>query len=203
MTLTTTLDLILAHDPCNAALARWLHEPVKDHYTPTERQRMIDAVRVEVGDRPLPLLEILDRCGMSDLHRAAQFVPPEQEAERDRVFRLLACDYAEESLPTWDAFAPTDHRVRDCIATMRRYAVGEATEEERSAAWSAAESAAGSAAWSAESAARSARSAAWSAESAATHDRHLAMLRRALGADEQSSPAESPARMDGDGEEER
>ena len=88
----------------------------------------------------------------------------------DRNLRLFACDVAQDVLPVWKAFAPDDTTVEYCITVQRRYAVGEATLNELSAAESAARSAAESAARSfARSFARSAaRSAAWgAAESAA------------------------------------
>jgi hypothetical protein len=95
------------------------------------------------------------------------------ETWNERTARLFACDCAE------DALQYADPKQRDTlaasIAVARRYADGQATEEELSAARSA-EAAAWSAAWSAagaaEGAARSAAeaaawSAAWSAAGAA------------------------------------
>ena len=93
-------------------------------------------------------------------------------ATQDRVLRLLACDFAEWAIG-WSGAEP-DQRSIDAIDCARRFARGEATAAElsaaRSAAWSAAESAA-DAAWSA------ARSAARSAAGAVA-DREL---RSALG----------------------
>jgi hypothetical protein len=83
------------------------------------------------------------------------------DAWNERTARLFAADCAEHALRQLrksgielarEPFATT-------IRVARAFARGEASEEERSAAWSAARSA--------ESAARSAESAAWSAESAA------------------------------------
>jgi hypothetical protein len=99
----------------------------------------------------------------------------------DRKLRLFAVDCAQDALGAFESFIPGDTRVRECLEVVRRYANGEATEQERSAAksaaWSAAWSAAESAAWSAaESAAESAawsaaKSAAWSAAKSAAKER--------------------------------
>ena len=63
-----------------------------------------------------------------------------------RVIRHIACDCAEGVLPIYERHRPDDRRPRDAIAVARRYADGEATEEEMVAAGAAAELAAGDAA---------------------------------------------------------
>jgi len=85
----------------------------------------------------------------------------------ERELRLLAADFAEIALLAERAAGREPHPDSwACLEVARRYARGEATGAERSAAWSAARSAAWSAAGSA--ARSAARSAAWSAaESAA------------------------------------
>ena len=71
--------------------------------------------------------------------------------------RMFAVDCAERRLEYFEKYRRGDSRVRDCLATTRRFANGDATGDELSAARSAAESAAWSAArFTAESAARSA-----------------------------------------------
>jgi hypothetical protein len=59
----------------------------------------------------------------------------------DKDLRLFACDCAEHVLGIFEAKYPEDKRPRDCIATARRFASGEATEQElaaaRDAAWDA------------------------------------------------------------------
>ena len=103
------------------------------------------------------------------------------------IDRLLACDIAEDVLPDFERLCPGDTRLRDCIATARRYVAGEATDAELRAAelmaasaeravWSVAWGMAGapggaawrsaSAAWVTVSAARAARGT-WSVESMA------------------------------------
>jgi len=101
----------------------------------------------------------------------------------DKNLRLAAAEIVEKiSMPIWHKYRPDDKMLEDVIGTVKRYARGQATDADlsaaESAAWSVARSvarsAASSVAWSAaesaaSSAARSAaRSAAWSAaESAA------------------------------------
>lgn len=66
----------------------------------------------------------------------------------ERILRLFACDCAERALPLHEAVLD-DTRPRECIATARRYANGEATGAELDAAWAAARDAAWDAAWDA------------------------------------------------------
>jgi hypothetical protein len=71
--------------------------------------------------------------------------------------RLFACDCAEQSLPIFERDYPNDPRPRQAIEVARRYANGQATDEERAAArdaaraaaWAAARDAARAAAWAA------------------------------------------------------
>jgi hypothetical protein len=81
----------------------------------------------------------------------------------ERTARLFACDCAEHVLYLYERDHPSDMRPRQAIETARRYASGQATEEELSAAWAAA----GAAAWAARAAAWAARAAAWAAAGAA------------------------------------
>ncbi len=109
---------------------------------------------------PIPLTVILDSNGLDDALWCLSAVLPEEEQERDKLARLLACDYAEHVLHIYEAKYPDDQRPRRAIEVARRYAMGDASRTELAAAWSAAGSA-GSAAWSA----------AWSAASAASAER--------------------------------
>jgi hypothetical protein len=69
----------------------------------------------------------------------------------DPRFRLTACDFAEAAL----IYVPAgEDRPRQAIEVGRRFAAGDATREELSAAWAAA----GGAAWAAWTAARAAQS---------------------------------------------
>jgi hypothetical protein len=164
-------------------------------------------------DTPIGLDVVCEVLGRKDAIWALRCVLPGQEANRDRIARLFACECAERVLPLFERERPDDPRPREAIATARRFAAGHATPEElgaasdaasdaagaaaRSAAWSAAGSAARSAASdAARSAARSAaydavRAAAWAAERAAEReaqrDIFLRLLRNTTAVQEESS----------------
>ena len=55
-----------------------------------------------------------------------------------REMRLFACDCAERVLSIFERERPGDLRPRKAIETARRYATGDATDEELAAAWYAA-----------------------------------------------------------------
>ena len=106
------------------------------------------------------------------------------ETWNDRAQRLFACDCAERVLPLFENESPDDKRPRLAIETARRFANGEATQDElraaRAAAGAAARAAAGAAAGAiarnaAGAIARNAawdaaRNAAWAAASAESWD---------------------------------
>ena len=96
-------------------------------------------------DDPIPLARAVDVPGLAlpgDWLWALRAVAPEQAAQRDRYARLLAASIAEAVLPIWERDYPGDARPRQAIETARRYADGEATDEELAAscdeAWDAA-----------------------------------------------------------------
>ena len=92
----------------------------------------------------------------------------------ERTLRLFACEVAEDVLWIYEKHCPGDTRVRECIEVSRRYAMGEATEEELAAA----QDAASAAAWTARDAAWTARDAAWTAWDAAWTARDAAWTAR-------------------------
>ena len=156
--ITTTLNRIRSHGPCAEG---W-------------RKLLAHLGKTQADDEPLPFATILESNGIDDALWCCRAEP-----QHDREWRLFAAWCARQVLTT-----KSDPRSRAAVDFAERFAAGEASAEElsaaESAAWSAAESAesaarsaAESAAWSAaESAARSAwsaaESAAWSAaESAA------------------------------------
>jgi len=126
---------------------------------------------------PFPLLDILDSNGLDDALWSLRACEPAEE--RDRIDRLFACDCAEHVLVNFERVFPSDNRPRHAIEVSRRFASGQATLKELSAAWAASKDAgsaartagAALAAWSASesydpAAARtagSAASAAWAA----------------------------------------
>ena len=87
----------------------------------------------------------------------------------EQNLRLFACDVAEDVLHLFEGERPNDSRPRDAIEVARRYANGNATQDERDAArdaaWAAARAAAGDAAWAAawDAAWAAAGGAAWAA----------------------------------------
>ncbi len=115
-------------------------------------------------DTPVLLAKVLEIAGLESALWALRCVPPDQEADRDRIARLFACDAAETVLHIFEQESPGDSRPRETIAVARRYASGEATQEELDAAWAAAWDAARDAARAA------ARAAAWAAARAAARD---------------------------------
>jgi hypothetical protein len=102
----------------------------------------------------------------------------------DRRLRLFAADCAEDVLPIFYKIRPNDDRPAKAIKVARRFANGEATSDERAAAWAAAEAAsrdaAGDAAWAA--AWDAAWDAAWAAAGAAAGDAARAAARDAAWA---------------------
>jgi len=121
--------------------------------------KAVGGIKAYGQDTPIPLVKVLDVLGLYDALWCLRAVPPEQEAERDKLTRLLACDYAEGDsgnvLAIYEKQYPGDSRPRDCIAVSRRYAIGQATALELVAA----QDAALDAAWAARDAARVARDA--------------------------------------------
>jgi hypothetical protein len=115
-------------------------------------------------------------------HEQARIIAPTQWNET--TARLFAADCAEHVLPIFERERPGDMRPRECIAVARRFALGDATADEKDAAWDAAwdavrdaaEDAAWNAAWAASGAAsgaaawNAARDAAWNAARAAAGD---------------------------------
>ncbi len=106
---------------------------------------------------PIPLDQIVEILNLQDALWALQCtIEPS-----DKLARLFACDCAWRVLPLYESNYPDDKRVRNCIEVARRFAIGEATKEELSAAGAAAGAAAWAAAWAV------ARTAAWTAWDAA------------------------------------
>ena len=116
------------------------------------------------GKGPWTPLELLDLPELSMEDRLWLVFRPEVIPELE--LRLLCCDFADHVLPLWEAKYPSDSRPRDAIATARRFAIGDATPAEltaaRAAAW-----AAWDAAWAAEASGAAAKAAAWAAWDAA------------------------------------
>jgi hypothetical protein len=100
-------------------------------------------------ETPVLLSKVLEVAGLDAALWALRCVPPEQEADRDRIARLFACDAAESVLHIFERQRPDDRRPREAIRIARRFANGQATRQELDAAGAAAWAAAGDAAWAA------------------------------------------------------
>lgn len=135
MKYSTTLNEIRKHDPCASGWAKLLKGLGKS----------------TADDEVLPLDRILEINGLEDALWALRSVDG-----IDRQARLYACDCAQRV-----AHLNTDPRVQACIDTARKFANGEATEQDRAAAVTAARAADVAAAG--EAAGAAALTAAWAA----------------------------------------
>ena len=120
MNYTTTLNEIRKHSPCGSGWNKLLTGLGKS----------------KADDEPIELRRILEINGLDDALWALRSVPG-----IDRAARLYACDCAQRV-----AHLNTDPRVQSVIDITRKFANGEATEQERAAAGAAAWDAAGDAA---------------------------------------------------------
>lgn len=118
--------------------------------------KALGGIKAYGRDTPITLLQILNINGLDDALWALRACP-----DSDTFARLLACDYAEHVLRIFETRYPDDYRPREAIAVSRRYARGEATDAELSAARDAAWYAAGIVARAAARA--DARTVAWAA----------------------------------------
>ena len=133
---TTTLNLIRAATPCEDG---W-------------RKLLSGLGKTQADDEPLPLLSVLDICGLDDALWVLSYAMPD-----DRLARHFQAWCAEQVLHIFETERPGDTRVRDQIAMLRNDA---ATPEQRTAARDAARA-------GARDAARYALDAAWAARTAA------------------------------------
>ena len=115
---------------------------------------------------PIPLQDLLEMNGLDDTLWALRAVSKEDADERDLLARLFACDCAEHVLPFYENKYPEDKRVCLCIEASRKFAYGQITAQELTAAWEAAREARFAAVALADAAA-AVRAAAWAAARAA------------------------------------
>ena len=145
MPITTTLNRILAHQPCGQELIPPL----------TGWLKLLNGLgKTKADNEPLPFTRIVEINGIDDARWACRAEP-----QYAREYRLHAVWCAREI-----EHLMTDQRSRDALNVSERYANGEATEAELAAARDAAGDAARDAAWAATDAARDA---AWAATDAA------------------------------------
>ena len=94
-------------------------------------------------DTPIPLTVVLESNGLDDALWCLRAVLPDEEERRNRLARLLACDYVEHVLPLWESVYPADGRPRAGIETARGFVLGQVTPEMLAAAMKSAEAAIG------------------------------------------------------------
>lgn len=123
--------------------------------------------KTKADDEPLRLSTILDSNGLDDCYWCFRALAPEY----DRAARLHVCDIAERALRS---VPEGEERPRIAIETARKYAAGEASEEEMAAA--------NAAAWIAVDAAWIAVDAAWAAWAAANASAFYAVMAARGGA---------------------
>ena len=132
----TTLNQIREYSPCESG---W-------------KKLLTHLGKTKADDESLSILTILESNGLDDAFWCLRAVNG-----RDREIRLYAVWCARQV-----QHLNTDPRVSACIDVAERFANGEATDEERAAAWAAARAAARAAAWAAARAA--AGDSAWAAQ---------------------------------------
>ena len=138
MTITTTLNRIRAHGPCE----------------PGWRKLLTGLGKTQADDEPLSFARIVEINGLDDALWCCRAEP--QCAKEWRLFSVWSARQVEHLNP--------DPRVKAAIDTAERYANGEATDSELAAAQGAARDAARDAAReAARDAAGAARAAAWKA----------------------------------------
>ena len=157
MTLTTTLNRIRAHSPCEDG---W-------------RRLLTGLGKTAADDEPLPFARIVEINGIEDALWCCRAEP-----QHDKDWRLYAVWCARQV-----QHMMTDPRSIAALDVAERHAEGTATDDELAAAASAATNAARSAAWSATSCAvtNAARSAAWSAADSAAKSAAWNAARDAVG----------------------
>ena len=92
--------------------------------------KALGGIRKYGRNTPITLLQIFDICGLGYTLWALRYMFPYQEQKRDKIARLFACDCAEDVLHIFEQEYPDDKRPHNAIETARKYAVGEATDEE-------------------------------------------------------------------------
>ena len=131
-------------------------------FFPDSWKKLLKALGVSrANKKPLPLERILEINGFEEALEALYAVQG-----HDAAIKLFARYCARYSLDLFERTYPDDKRPREAIETAERFARGEATNEELTAARAAA-NAASEAAWVAVHTARAAANAAWAAWCAA------------------------------------
>ena len=145
----TTLNKIREHSPCTSGWEKLLSYLGK----------------TKADDEPLSLVTIIDSNGLDDAIWCLRAV--EGKDKEIRLYAVWCVRQVQHLL--------TDKRSLDALDVAERYANGDATDAELTAAWAAARAAAWGAAWSTRDAASAA---AWAAARAARTSAHQEMRSR-------------------------
>lgn len=119
MIITTTLNRIRVHGPCNQ------HGPVEDGGW---RKLLAGLGKTKADDEPLPYARIVEINGLDDALWACRAEP--QYAKEWRLFAVWCARQVEDLM--------TDERSRRALHVAERYAHGMATNDELAAVWAAA-----------------------------------------------------------------
>ena len=120
MILTTTFNL--------------LRDAAFDHNSYTKLRKALKGVK---DTEPINLITILDVLNIEDALWALRAT----EQNCDKVARLMASDFAEDTLPTWKKYYPNDNRPAEAIQAARDFANGLITKEQLNIAYAAADAA--------------------------------------------------------------
>jgi hypothetical protein len=83
---------------------------------------------VDGPDSPIDLFSILDAAGLENALFALKAVAPEQAAERDRLARLMAAEFAHRVLHIYEELVPGDGRMREAVDAAKAFAFGESDD---------------------------------------------------------------------------
>jgi len=120
MILTTTFNLLRKADAC------------KESYT-----KLRKALKGVKDTEPINLITILEVLNLDDALWALRAT----EQNCDKVARLMASDFAEDTLPLWHKYYPEDKRPAEAIQAARDFANGLITKEQLNIARAASDAA--------------------------------------------------------------
>lgn len=124
---------------------------IRKHYLDGWEELLKHLGKTEPDDEPLPLITILEVCGITDAIWCLRALPKEM----DNKIRLFHDEVAERVLPVWYKYYPDDDRPAKAIQAARDFANGEidnkqlngAKADAIAAAWIAAQKPDSAAAW--------------------------------------------------------
>lgn len=96
--------------------------------------RAMGGIKKYGRNTPIPLTKILEHNGLYDALWALRAVLSEEEAKRDKISRLIVCDFAENAIHIFEKQLSEDKCLRKTIEIARKFANGEVTRDELDAA---------------------------------------------------------------------